>query len=55
MRLSYLADKARSRTIGGTGLGLAIVRRILDRHLGTMTIESTVNKGSTFTIYLPIR
>ena len=50
----YRVDKARSRSIGGTGLGLAIVRRILDRHLGTMTIESTVNKGSTFTIYLPI-
>jgi two-component system phosphate regulon sensor histidine kinase PhoR len=50
----YRIDKARSRSIGGTGLGLAIVRRILDRHLGTMTIESTVNKGSTFTIYLPL-
>lgn len=50
----YRVDKARSRSIGGTGLGLAIVRRILDRHLGTMTIESVVNKGSTFTIYLPL-
>ena len=50
----YRVDKARSRSIGGTGLGLAIVRRILDRHIGTMTIESVVNKGSVFTIYLPL-
>jgi two-component system phosphate regulon sensor histidine kinase PhoR len=50
----YRVDKARSRAIGGTGLGLAIVRRILDRHAATMTIDSTPNKGSTFTIYLPL-
>ena len=50
----YRVDKARSRSIGGTGLGLAIVRRILDRHQGTMIVESIVNKGSTFTIYLPV-
>lgn len=50
----YRVDKARSRTIGGTGLGLAIVRRILDRHAATLTINSTPQKGSTFTIYLPL-
>jgi two-component system phosphate regulon sensor histidine kinase PhoR len=50
----YRVDKARSRTIGGTGLGLAIVRRILDRHAATMTIDSIPQKGSIFTIYLPL-
>lgn len=50
----YRVDKARSRAIGGTGLGLAIVGRILNRHQGALTIESTLHKGSTFTIYLPL-
>ena len=50
----YRVDKSRSRNIGGTGLGLAIVKHILVRHRGTLTIESTVGQGSTFTIYLPV-
>lgn len=50
----YRVDKSRSRNIGGTGLGLAIVKHILVRHRGTLTIESTLGEGSTFTIYLPI-
>lgn len=50
----YRVDKARSRKIGGTGLGLAIVRRIIDRHQGLLTIESTVGEGSTFSVWLPL-
>ena len=50
----YRVDKSRSRNVGGTGLGLAIVKHIMVRHRGILTIESTVGKGSTFTVYLPI-
>jgi two-component system phosphate regulon sensor histidine kinase PhoR len=49
----YRVDKGRSRSIGGTGLGLAIVKHIVSRHRGRLVIDSTVGKGSVFTVYLP--
>jgi two-component system sensor histidine kinase SenX3 len=49
----YRVDPARSRATGGTGLGLAIVRNIVTNHLGTISVQSTVGEGSTFTIRLP--
>jgi two-component system phosphate regulon sensor histidine kinase PhoR len=49
----YRVDKARSRESGGTGLGLAIVKHIVAAHRGTVRVESTVGKGSTFFIHLP--
>jgi len=39
---------------GGTGLGLATVYRIVDSHGGTIFVDSAVNKGTTFTILLPV-
>ncbi len=37
----------------GTGLGLAVIWGIIDNHDGTISVESELNKGTTFTILLP--
>lgn len=49
----YRIDQARSRELGGTGLGLSIVKHILQRHGGTVWVESTPGQGSTFTCRFP--
>jgi len=49
----YVVDKGRSRKLGGTGLGLAIVKHIAQVHGGSVSVESSPRKGSTFTIRLP--
>lgn len=49
----YRVDHSRSRKLGGTGLGLAIVKRVAMAHHGRVTVESEVDKGSRFCIYLP--
>ncbi len=51
----YRVDKARSRVTGGVGLGLSIVKDIIEAHHGKITVTSEVNKGTTFTIELPVK
>ncbi|MFU8829867.1 MAG: sensor histidine kinase [Phycisphaerales bacterium] len=49
----YRVDKARSREFGGTGLGLAIAKHIALVHGGSIVVESTLGKGSTFRLRFP--
>lgn len=46
-------DDALSRQTEGTGLGLAMVKELTKLHLGRVTVDSTVGKGSTFRVELP--
>ncbi len=49
----YRADPSRARETGGSGIGLAIALAIAKAHGGEILVESTVGKGSTFTLVLP--
>ncbi|MBW4468777.1 MAG: sensor histidine kinase [Stenomitos rutilans HA7619-LM2] len=51
----YRVDTARSRQTGGFGLGLAIAQQIIEAHRGRITTTSTLGKGSTIQIELPLR
>lgn len=49
----YRADAARDRDQGGYGLCLAIARSIAETHGGRITVVSTPEAGTTFTVILP--
>jgi signal transduction histidine kinase len=50
----YQVDGSARRRYGGVGLGLALVKDITETYGGRVSVESQVDAGSTFTVYLPI-
>lgn len=53
-RIATIFDRyTKSVDSGGSGLGLAIARRLVDVHGGTISVESQIGSGTTFTIELP--
>jgi len=51
----YRVDRARSRALGGAGLGLSIARWIVEGHGGSLSVSSSVGRGSVFTVDLPLK
>ena len=49
----WRADASRAREAGGLGVGLAVTKQIIERHHGFISVESELEKGTTFTIHLP--
>ena len=50
----WRAEESRERASGGLGVGLAITKEIMDRHNGTISVESELGKGTTFSLHLPV-
>ena len=50
----YRSDRAMRMAKEGTGLGLAIVRAVVEAHGGSIAVESALDKGTTFSISLPL-
>lgn len=50
----YRADEDRSRGSGGMGLGLALAKELVEAHHGTISVDSTVGMGTTFSVELPL-
>ena len=49
----WRADASRAREAGGLGVGLSVTQQIVERHHGYISVESELEKGTTFTIHLP--
>lgn len=49
----YIKDKARNKALGSSGLGLAIVKKLLEKHRGTIWVESKPYKKTIFSFTIP--
>lgn len=50
----YQVEDPNIRALGGTGVGLSLVKRLIRLHKGSIDVESSPGKGTTFTVILPV-
>ncbi|MEE1209717.1 MAG: ATP-binding protein, partial [Parafannyhessea umbonata] len=50
----WRSDASRERVSGGLGVGLALTKEIIDKHNGSISVESELGKGTTFTLHIPL-
>ncbi|MCK4510987.1 hybrid sensor histidine kinase/response regulator [bacterium] len=50
----FRVKSSKTASIPGTGLGLSIVKKILEGHHGTVEVESKVDEGTRFSVFLPL-
>lgn len=50
----WRSDASRERAAGGLGVGLSLTKEIIDRHNGTISVDSEEGVGTTFTLHLPL-
>ncbi len=50
----YQVDGSHTRTQEGTGIGLSLTKELVELHRGSIEVESTEGKGTTFTVHLPL-
>jgi signal transduction histidine kinase len=51
----YQGQNAAQRSLRGTGLGLTLVKHVMEAHGGKVSVESEIEKGSTFSLIFPIK
>jgi signal transduction histidine kinase len=53
-RLEHIFEMRSSTKRGGLGIGMSLVKRIVERHAGSITLESTVGEGTIVRLSLPM-
>jgi signal transduction histidine kinase len=51
----YRSTRAVNQNVSGVGLGLSLCKHIVKSHGGKITVESSIDEGSTFFVYLPVK